>query len=129
LNGNLARRRRVAHLLLGQAVLVCAALIVYPPSRYGFYPACPIREFLHIECPGCGATRALAALLHGQVREALRLNALFVALLPGALAAGIESYRRAIGRGEFRWPEVPAGAVYGVLVAGAVFTVVRNLVG
>ena len=35
---------------------------------------CPFREILHIDCPGCGLTRATIALLKGNVMESLKLN-------------------------------------------------------
>ena len=124
-----ARRRWVANGLLGLWVVLCLMLVLYPPGRVGFYPVCPIHEYLHLECPGCGATRALAALLRGRVVEALRLNALFVVLLPFALAGGVECYRRAVRVGEFRWPAPPDAAVYAGLAAAVVFTVARNVAG
>lgn len=122
----LTRRRNLANLLLAAALLACAVLQFYPPAR-GFYPACPIHKFLGIDCPGCGATRALAALLHGQVAEAIHLNALFVLLLPVALACAIETYRRAVRPGAFRWPQPPAPALFATLAAAAIFTVARNV--
>ncbi len=109
-------------------LLLCAALLLYPPARTSLYPACPIRQYLGIDCPGCGATRALAALLHGRFMEAMRLNALFVLLLPVALAGAIESYRRAIRPGSFRWPQPPAAALYATLATTVLFTVARNLI-
>ena len=93
-----------------------------------FYPICPIHQLFGIECPGCGATRALAALLHGHLLEALRLNALFVLLLPAVLAGVAESYRRALRPGAFRWPQPPAPALYATLGAAVVFTIARNVV-
>jgi hypothetical protein len=59
----------------------------------------------------------------------MRLNALFVVLLPIALAGGVESYRRAMRVGEFYWPRVPAGGLYGMVGAAGVFMVARNLMG
>jgi hypothetical protein len=47
----LKRRRFLAHLLLGSALLLCALLLIYPPTRTGFYPTCPIHQFLGIDCP------------------------------------------------------------------------------
>ena len=102
-------------------------LWLYPPARASFYPACPIHLYLGLLCPGCGATRALAALLRGRVVEAMRLNALFVLLLPIALGGAIESYRRALRPGRFCWPQPPAAALYATLAAAAIFTVARNL--
>ena len=123
----LARRRCLAGALLAAAFLACAALLIYPPTQTSFYPACPIHQYLGIDCPGCGATRALAALLHGHLREALRLNALFVLLLPSALAGAAESLRRALRPGRFRWPQPPAPAIYATVVAAVIFTIARNL--
>jgi hypothetical protein len=124
---SLRRRRWLANGLLAGVVVLCGLLVVYPPGRYGFYPVCPVREFLHIECPGCGATRALAALLRGRWAEAVRWNALFVMLLPFGLAGAAVSYWRAVRVGEFRWPRVPMGGMYATLGMAAVFMVVRNL--
>jgi Protein of unknown function (DUF2752) len=121
------RRRRVANALLVAGVAVGAALLVWPPGPAAIYPVCPVRALVGIECPGCGATRALAALLHGQVGEAMRLNALFVLLLPFALGGAVESYRRAILPGSFRWPQPPAVAIYATLAAAVAFTVARNV--
>jgi hypothetical protein len=123
----LRRRRFTANGLLTAALLLFVALLLYPPARVSFYPACPIHQFLGVDCPGCGATRALAALLHGHLMDAIRLNALFVLLLPVALAGAIESYRRAIRPGAFRWPQPPAPTLYATLAAAVVFTVARNL--
>jgi hypothetical protein len=123
----LIRRRFIAHTLLAAALLLGAALVLYPPTRFSLYPACPIHLYLGLLCPGCGATRALAALLHGRLLDALRLNALFVLLLPIALAGAIESYRRALRPESFRWPQPSAPALYATLAAAAIFTLARNL--
>ena len=113
------------------ALVVCvglaAVLLLFPPQQYGFYPDCPVYRYLHVLCPGCGATRALAALLHGQVSEALRLNWLIMALLPVCGAYGAMAYRRWLRGEKFVWPRVPVAAIYGALVVTGVFGVVRNL--
>jgi Protein of unknown function (DUF2752) len=121
------QRKRIANVLLASTALACVALLLYPPVSSSFYPACPIREFLGIDCPGCGATRALAALLRGHILEALRLNALFVLLLPFVVAGAIKTYRSAIRPGSFRSPSPPAPALYAALAATTIFTIARNL--
>jgi hypothetical protein len=124
----LFRRRCIAHASAAAALLACITLAICPPTATSFYPACPIHQFFGIECPGCGATRALAALLHGHLHQALRFNALFVVLLPAALACAIQIYRRALQPGDFRWPAPPASAAYATLAAAAIFTVARNVI-
>lgn len=123
----LAQRRFTANAAAAAALLVCAALVVFPPARFSFYPQCPIHQYLGLLCPGCGATRALAALLHGHLQEALRQNALFVALLPFALFVMLRAYRDAVSKREFHWPRVPTSALAATLLLTAAFTIFRNL--
>jgi hypothetical protein len=76
----------VSALILG--VAGAWVLYHYPPAAYTFYPHCAFRDATGLDCPGCGSTRALHQLLHGRVREAVRLNAmLFPLLLLGAFSA------------------------------------------
>ncbi|HWB31570.1 MAG TPA: DUF2752 domain-containing protein [Acidobacteriaceae bacterium] len=124
---SLRRRRIAANTTLAAALVLCAALVLFPPSRFTIYPQCPVHQYLGILCPGCGATRALAALLRGRIAEALRFNWLFVVLVPAAVAGGLRTYTRAIHPGEFRWPCVPAPALAAVLIAATIFTIARNL--
>jgi hypothetical protein len=120
-----ARRRRT-HCLLACVAMVCATLVAYPKLGAAL-PECPIHEYFGVLCPGCGSTRAVLALLHGHMSAAWRWNALFVCLLPLAVWFGAESYRRAIRAAEFRWPQIPAMAMYGIAAAGLVFAVLRNM--
>jgi hypothetical protein len=73
--------------------IVAAALFLlgrFPPALSTGYPRCPIYAHLHLLCPGCGTTRALAALVRGHLVEAIRWNALSCALLPFALRASVQ---------------------------------------
>jgi hypothetical protein len=119
-------RQRRAHGVLAAAVVACGALVLHP-ALTALLPACPVHEWFGILCPGCGATRAVLALLHGRMSDAWRWNALFVMLLPVGLWFMAESYRRAVLEREFRWPEFPAAAICAIAAAGFVFTIVRNI--
>jgi hypothetical protein len=126
-----ATSSRLAHLARAAApafglLAAITILLRFPPEQYSFYPQCPIHRYLHILCPGCGATRALAALLHGNFAEALRLNALTTLLTPGGLIYGAASYRSILARKPLRWPQPPPAAVYATLAATALFTIARN---
>jgi len=125
------RVRAVARAVAPAAVAVCVAVVLlrFPPEQYGFYPKCPIYEMFHVECPGRGTMRALAALLHGHVAEAFRLNALTMSALPVVIGYAAAWYRRYLRREAFRWPQVPAAGVYAVLTVAVVFAVFRNLPG
>ena len=110
-----------ATLLILFTAAAAIVLLRFPPAQYGFYPECPIHHFFGILCPGCGTTRAVAALLRGHIAEALRLNPLTMLLLPVSLAWAF--FRR---RG--RWSKLSPPALGGLLTAAALFTLVRNLV-
>lgn len=108
-------------------VFAAAILILFPPTRYNFYPQCPIHQLLHLQCPGCGATRALSALLGGHLVEALRANALITLLFPFAAAYCITLYRRFLKRKPLRYPHLPPAAIYAAFATITIFTVARNL--
>jgi len=123
----LRRRRILANVALSCGIVGCCALIAFPPTRFAFYPACPIQEYFGILCPGCGATHALAFLLRGHFVDALRFNALIILLLPFAICVAIRTYMRAVSAGDFRLPRVPVPAIAVAASAAAGFTVFRNL--
>jgi len=108
-------------------VFAAAVLLRFPPTQYNFYPLCPIHELLHLQCPGCGATRAFAALLRGHFVEAVRFNALATLLLPVIAAYCILCYSRFLHRQIHRWPQPSRAVIYAGFAMAAVFTVIRNL--
>ncbi|MBF0556492.1 MAG: DUF2752 domain-containing protein [Nitrospirae bacterium] len=78
------------------SILIAAAAIVYiyDPSLSEFYPKCLFHQITGLYCPGCGSTRALHQMLHGNYAAAVRLNPLTVLALPFlgigiALEAGV----------------------------------------
>ena len=62
--------------LIGLAALLLlgvGALLLYsfdPSAPNNYFPRCPSYWLLGVYCPGCGITRALHALLHGDVVQA-----------------------------------------------------------
>jgi Protein of unknown function (DUF2752) len=111
----------------GVVALAAFVLLRFPPGQNHFYPLCPVYEFLHVQCPGCGATRALAALLRGRLHEALELNALITLAVPFAVAYGIFWYWRFVRREEVRWPRFSPVGLVGAMVLAVGFAIVRNL--
>ena len=125
-------RSRTADILraaMPPAIIALATILLlrFPPAQHSFYPRCPIHELFHLQCPGCGATRAVAALLHGHVTEAMNLNALITLLLPFAVAYGILCYCRLLQRKPLRWPQPPPTIIYAALTLATLFTIIRNL--
>jgi hypothetical protein len=59
----------------------------FDPAQVHFFPPCVFHALTGLQCPGCGTTRALHHLLHGDVGGALRLNPMLFALPPFAAAS------------------------------------------
>jgi hypothetical protein len=107
-------------LLLLALIAAAILLLLFPPAQYSVYPQCPFHLYLGILCPGCGTTRALAALLHGDIGEALRLNSLTTIGIPLAILWRIFS-RKPLALLQ------PTRAALGLIFAVvAAFTLVRN---
>lgn len=68
------------------AFVVAAMAILlwqFDPNQAGNpLPPCPFHWLTGWYCPGCGATRAMHALLHGDIAKAFAMNPLLVLALP-----------------------------------------------
>ena len=79
------------------------------------------------DCPFCGGSRALGALLHGDLGGALRFNAFAVlVLLPAAVAGLVLLGRTELGLRIPSWP-VRRTALIGLAVAALAWWAVRDL--
>jgi len=117
--------RNTAHLTAAAAAAGAAALYRFSPQEYSFYPRCPFFALTHHYCPGCGATRAIAQLLHGNLAAALHFNAAVTVLLPFVGAYLATAYWTALKRNRFEWPGIPAWTWKFALTCFAAFGFVR----
>ena len=107
-------------LLLSFSLLAGLALSVllyfYPAEGHPFWPKCLFHQMTGFYCPGCGNTRALSALLHGQLRESLAKNVLFIPSCAALLVA-------------FLCPKVAYNRFFawGVAIVFILFFILRNL--
>lgn len=112
--------------LVGVLLVFGVVYAFFDPSQTWWMPRCPVNYFTGLQCPGCGSQRAVHALLHGELREAVAYNALLVFFIPFvALSAYAELVRGRHPR-LYRLVCHPA-VVFSILAAVIVWTVVRNL--
>lgn len=104
-----------------------AVLYRFSPEEYSFYPRCPFFALTHLYCPGCGATRAIAALLHGNVAAALHFNVAVTLLLPVLLWYFARMYWTAVRENRVEWPQVPQWSWKAALASVMLFAVARDL--
>jgi hypothetical protein len=118
--------RRVIFFLAVAALAAAAMVFFLNPATHRFYPVCQFHKLTGLNCPGCGMTRSVFALLHGNIQTAIRDNALLVGVICLlALRGGWWTWKKiASGReleffpGKWLWP---------LLALALGFGVVRNL--
>lgn len=111
--------------IFGAIVATGAVLFFFNPATSVLYPKCVFREMTGLYCPGCGTTRALRCLLHGEISTALHENALAILAIPmlgGMVLRRFLRRRPPVVGSRFRlvWVAV-------LLVVVAAFGVLRNV--
>lgn len=119
--------RRTLYALAALVALAIVGFVAYrfDPAGGEFpYPRCSFKLLTGWDCPGCGSTRALHALLHGRVADAWAANpAIFVAVPLIALCFAAESPRCPRLRRVLFSP----AAAWALIAAALLWTLCRNL--
>ncbi len=107
----------------------CVALAAVDPVRRAeLSPGCPFRNLTGLDCPGCGATRAVYALTQGDPARAIDHNVLVIAVLPVLAWAWIGWLATTLGR-RASSPTLPPRVSLGLAGVVLVFWIGRNLPG
>jgi hypothetical protein len=115
-------------LIVGLILLTGAAILYFiNPETSGVFPPCVFHELTGLHCPGCGATRAVHSLLHGDIRQALAWNGVLLVLLSGCGAAAFFYGYLYFVKGQSRQPTLPRKLIVAVLIALLVYWALRNL--
>lgn len=77
-------RRHRAAVAVSAVVAAAGVAVAYYFADLGsvWMPKCPFRLLTGLDCPACGSQRALHALVHGRVVEALGYNPFLVVSIP-----------------------------------------------
>ncbi len=116
------------------AILGCMAaaatwVLVTNPADDRFNPLgpCAFRAMTGLDCPGCGGTRMVWYLLHGDLLQAARFHLMAFIAVPVLLYAYLVLVADRVGK--FRLPRVslPGGIIAGYALGWVLFVVARNL--
>jgi len=112
-------RIQVVWAITGAGLALAAVLYLANPETCVWLPPCFFHSLTGLHCPGCGSTRALHQLLHGNVAGAVRLNPLTVVAVAAWAAGGCWQPAR-------QWAAKPwvAWLIVTIVVA---FGIVRNI--
>jgi Protein of unknown function (DUF2752) len=121
------RRHAMMMALVVLATSGAVLLRLLDPAHSLVFPPCPLHYFTGLYCPGCGSLRAMHALLHGDLRQALAMNSLTVILLP-FIGYGLisEIYRHLWGR-PIVGTRLPANWIWALFAVIVLFGIARNL--
>lgn len=121
-----------SHTIIGGVYFVIATAImgltwILPVGESKLYPRCTFKQATGLDCSGCGSTRAVSALAHGQIGQAFAYNALLMLTLPilswwflHCLVYGISGRRL--------WPrDIGVKWIWLLPVLIILFSVIRNL--
>ena len=97
------------------------------PDLPGGLNACPTHVLLGIDCPACGATRGVHALVTGDLGAALSHNLLLAVVVPLATVWWLGQVRQATGGPALHLPRLSRSAWTAVFLLVAAFAVARNL--
>jgi hypothetical protein len=120
---------RIALVLVATVFVPVGATLVYqfPPSEHSFYPRCVFNALTGLHCPGCGATRAVGALMHGDIDQAFAYNPLFMLVLPFlAYAFARGAYRSWTGKKAPGYP-IPQLALKVLVFILIAYFIARNI--
>jgi hypothetical protein len=103
-----------------------AYLFVFEPGKSGYFPSCVFRAITGFTCPGCGSTRALHEILHGDFVTAFTLNPLLLLAMPFLMFLLVR-YSVSVLRGRMPRPfTLPAPYVYAIGFVVLSFWIFRN---
>jgi hypothetical protein len=119
--------RRLSMFMLWLTIAMAGVfLFVLEPGKSALLPGCPFRAVTGFNCPGCGTTRALHQLLHGDLPSAFQLNPLLILALPFLLYALLK-YTNTVLRGKpIRRNTLPARYIWVLFGFVLFFWVFRN---
>jgi hypothetical protein len=117
--------KKAAYIALPVAAIGYLLVNIYTPDLY--HPVCIFHSLTGLYCAGCGGTRAMAALLQGDVLLALRDNALIILLLPAAFYFYLRGFLITFfGKPRLPAPKNTAPWLWALLAATTVFMIIRN---
>jgi hypothetical protein len=119
-------RRGIAALWFAFAITAGVVLYLVDPASSRLFPECPFRVLTGLLCPGCGTTRALHRLMHGELAAAVRLSPLLMVVAPILGFSAISGFMLVVRGIALPRPRISAIWIWALLTVIMGFWVLRN---
>ena len=115
------------------AILIIIGLLIFTffdPYQVAWFPKCPFRTLTGLECPGCGAQRALHYIFNLEISKAFKENALLVCSIPYVITGFVFDNIKHPNAKVQIWQKRLFGlrAIYIVVIVIMVFWIGRNII-
>ena len=117
---------KIVFFFLISIILILLYYIIF--KNFGIAIPCIFHKITGLYCPGCGITRMLISLLHGNIEEAFMYNQLLFIMLPFFILYGFyELYLYIVDKKDTILVKIPK--YYSYILLGIVLTwgIIRNL--
>jgi len=122
------KQRIIKVIILDSAIAMVLGILVFVKYKFGIGIPCALNLVTGISCPGCGNTRSFIALLHGDIYQAIRYNALFLLLAPFFLVYfTIKTKSYIIGRKKDLTDRIPLVVYILLIIITILFGIIRNI--
>ena len=97
------------------------------PFEPGAFPTCLLYASTGTYCPGCGGLRAVHQVLHGQIADAISLNALAILVVIPVTLVALGWWMGAAAGLDWRPPRLHPAVYWGAAALVLAFWVLRNI--
>lgn len=111
------------------AVLFFAGIVLYlvNPAKHSVLPPCVFNKLTGMYCPGCGATRAVHSLLHGEFRQAMAFNGVILFFLAAFGVWFAWNGLRIAMKKQDQWPNLGRRATRIIFAGLIIYFILRNI--